>query len=65
MLKDKLQRKGSQINVAPKWHEFVKEWDQFLEEPPSLLFFHLLKPVWELSLAVSCSANNPTRVASA
>lgn len=38
MLKDKLQRKGSQINVAPKWHEFVKEWDRFLEEPPSLLF---------------------------
>lgn len=38
MLKDKLQREGSQINVAPKWHEFVKERDQFLEEPPSLLF---------------------------
>lgn len=37
MPEHKLQRNGSQINMVPKWHEFIKKWDLYLEEPPSLL----------------------------
>ena len=33
----KLHRNGSQINTVPKWHEFIKKWGLYLEEPPSLL----------------------------
>lgn len=33
----KLQRTGSQVTVVPKWHEFIKTWDLYLEEPSSLL----------------------------
>lgn len=37
MPEHKLQRNRFQINMVPKWHEFIKKWDQHLEKPPNLL----------------------------